>query len=237
MNVPYVGSKRWLAPVVESRLPPDARTLVSPFFGSGKLEYYIAKARPDVRVPGSDLDPAVVAMHRSYLEDYDAFCEEARRYGDMSRQTYYALLADPARSGAATYALLRSSFNGRLGCRRSRPRRMDIVPPGPPTVAVRRADALDVVRDATARDFLSLDPPYGDDKHARYYRYPCDRAFHERLAAALKDCRARWLLSVDASLRDLYEGWCDVEEIVRVEQFRRTAYVELLVAPRRSGRF
>ena len=232
MNAPYVGSKLWLAPIVESRLPPDAQTLVSPFFGSGKLEYRIAAARPGLRVLGSDLDPAVAEMHRSYLEDYEAFCAEARRYGDMSKETYYDLLADPGRSGAATYALLRSSFNGRLGCRR-RPRRMDIVPPGPPNVAVRCADALSVVRDATEQDFLYLDPPYGAAKHRRYYRYPCDRSFHVLLAAALQDCRAPWLLSVDAGLRDLYEGWCDVEEIARVEQFRRTPYTELLVTPRK----
>ena len=235
MNAPYVGSKRWLAPFVEKCLPPDAQTLVSPFFGSGKLEYRIAKERPSIRVLGSDLDLAVVEMHRSYLEDYEAFCTEARRYGDMSKETYYDLLADPGRSGAATYALLRSSFNGRLGCRQ-RPRRMDVGSPGPPNVVVRCADALDVVPEATERDFLYLDPPYGDAKYRRYYSYPCDRSFHVRLAAALRDCRAPWLLSLDAGLRDLYEGWCDFEEIPRVEQFRRTPYTELLVTPRRCDR-
>ena len=227
-----MGSKKWLAPVVESRLPPDARTLVSPFFGSGKLEYHIAKVRPGIRVLGSDLDPAIAEMHRSYLEDYDAFCEEALRHANMTRETYYALLDDRDRSGAATYALLRASFNGRLGTKRKHPRRMDIVPPAPPNVSVRCADALDVVRDATEADFLYLDPPYGAAKHARYYRYPGDRAFHERLAETLKACRAPWLLSVDPSLRDLYASWCDIEEIPRVEQMRRTRYVELLVAPR-----
>ena len=101
--------------------------------------------------------------------------------------------------------------------------------PGPANVTVRCADALDVVRAATERDFLYLDPPYGASRYDRYYRYQCDDDFHKRLADSLKDCRAPWLLSIDASLRDHYEDWCDIEEIARVEQFRRTPYMELLV--------
>ena len=230
MNTPYVGSKRWLAPIVEKRLPLEAKTLISPFFGSGKLEYYIAIARPGIRVLGSDLDPNIVEMHRSYLQDYQAFREEALGYTGMSKETYHSLLASPSRSGAATYALLRSSFNGKIGCRHS-PRRMDLLRPGPPNVEVRCADALDVVREATEDDFLYLDPPYGVAKRARHYSYCGDMAFQERLAESLKGCRAPWILSVDPVLRDLYADWCDIEEMSRVESFGHTPYTELLITP------
>ena len=41
----YMGSKSWLAPHVD-RLLGDVAVLHSPFFGSGKLEYYLAIRRP-----------------------------------------------------------------------------------------------------------------------------------------------------------------------------------------------
>ena len=44
MRLKYMGSKAWLAPHLD-RLLGDVTVLHSPFFGSGKLEYYLA-ARP-----------------------------------------------------------------------------------------------------------------------------------------------------------------------------------------------
>ena len=44
-RVKYMGSKSWLAPHVD-RLLGDVAVLHSPFFGSGKLEYYLATRRP-----------------------------------------------------------------------------------------------------------------------------------------------------------------------------------------------
>ena len=46
MWVKYMGSKSWLAPHVD-RLLGDVAVLHSPFFGSGKLEYYLATRRPE----------------------------------------------------------------------------------------------------------------------------------------------------------------------------------------------
>ena len=41
MQLKYFGSKAWLAPHMD-RLLGDVAVLHSPFFGSGKLEYYLA---------------------------------------------------------------------------------------------------------------------------------------------------------------------------------------------------
>ena len=49
MRVKYMGSKSWLAPHVD-RLLGDVAVLHSPFFGSGKLEYYLATRRPVLKV-------------------------------------------------------------------------------------------------------------------------------------------------------------------------------------------
>ena len=48
MRLKYMGSKAWLAPHLD-RLLGDVAVLHSPFFGSGKLEYYLAAWRPPWR--------------------------------------------------------------------------------------------------------------------------------------------------------------------------------------------
>ena len=53
MQLKYMGSKSWLAPHVD-RLLGDVAVLHSPFFGSGKLEYYLAARRPALAVRGVD---------------------------------------------------------------------------------------------------------------------------------------------------------------------------------------
>ena len=45
MQLKYMGSKSWLAPHVD-RLLGDVAVLHSPFFGSGKLEYYSTPSSP-----------------------------------------------------------------------------------------------------------------------------------------------------------------------------------------------
>ena len=53
MQLKYFGSKAWLAPHMD-RLLGDVAVLHSPFFGSGKLEYYLAARRPGLEVRGVD---------------------------------------------------------------------------------------------------------------------------------------------------------------------------------------
>ena len=47
-------NKAWLAPHMD-RLLGDVAVLHSPFFGSGKLEYYLAARRPGLEVRGEPL--------------------------------------------------------------------------------------------------------------------------------------------------------------------------------------
>ena len=61
----YMGSKSWLAPHVD-RLLRDVAVLHSPFFGSGKLEYYLATRRPALKVCGVDAFEPVANLHRRY---------------------------------------------------------------------------------------------------------------------------------------------------------------------------
>ena len=53
MQLKYFGSKAWLAPHMD-RLLGNVAVLHSPFFGSEKLEYYLAARRPGLEVRGVD---------------------------------------------------------------------------------------------------------------------------------------------------------------------------------------
>ena len=66
MQLKYFGSKAWLAPHLD-RLLGDVAVLHSPFFGSGKLEYYLAARRPGLEVRGVDAFEPVANLHRCYL--------------------------------------------------------------------------------------------------------------------------------------------------------------------------
>ena len=52
MQLKYMGSKSWLAPHTGCWGTSLCFTL--PFFGSGKLEYYLATRRPALKVRGVD---------------------------------------------------------------------------------------------------------------------------------------------------------------------------------------
>ena len=63
MQLKYFGSKAWLAPHMD-RLLGDVAVLHSPFFGSGKLEYYLAARRAGLEVlcEGAPLSREAVAQ-------------------------------------------------------------------------------------------------------------------------------------------------------------------------------
>ena len=79
MQLKYFGSKAWLAP---HRLLGDVAVLHSPFFGSGKLEYYLAAPRPGLEVRGVDAFKPVANLHRCYLRRDPVFLHFLlRRWG------------------------------------------------------------------------------------------------------------------------------------------------------------
>ena len=75
MRLKYMGSKSWLAPHMD-RLLGDVAVLHSPFFGSGKLEYYLAARRLALEVRG--VDP-VANLCRCYLRQDPVFLRSLLR--------------------------------------------------------------------------------------------------------------------------------------------------------------
>ena len=72
MQLKYMGSKSWLAPRLDLLLG-DVAVLHSPFFGSGKLEYYLAARRPGLEVRGADAFEPVANLRRCYLRQDPVF--------------------------------------------------------------------------------------------------------------------------------------------------------------------
>ena len=114
MQLKYFGSKAWLAPHMD-RLLGDVAVLHSPFFGSGKLEYYLAARRPGLEVRGVDAFEPVANLHRCYLRQDPVFLRSLLRLVGrrVDRRFYFGHLLPGAQRGragrraACAYVLLR----------------------------------------------------------------------------------------------------------------------------------
>ena len=90
--------------------------LHSPFFGSGKLEYYLAARRPALKVRG-----AVANLRRCYLRQDPVFLRSLLRLAGckVDRRFYFSRLLPGTQRGragrraACSYVLLRNSFSGK----------------------------------------------------------------------------------------------------------------------------
>ena len=93
MRLKYMGSKSWLAPHVD-RLLGDVAVPHSPFFGSGKLEYYLATRRPALKVRGVDAFEPVANLHRCYLRQDPVFLRSLLRLAGrkIDRRFYFSHL-------------------------------------------------------------------------------------------------------------------------------------------------
>ena len=115
-----MGSKSWLAPHMDRPLG-DVAVLHSPFFGSGKLEYYLAARRPALEVRGVDASEPVANLQRCYLRQDPVFLRSLLRLVGLKvdRRFYFRrLLAGSHREavpGVCSYVLLRNSFSGKWG--------------------------------------------------------------------------------------------------------------------------
>ena len=97
--------------------------LHSPFFGSGKLEYYLAIRRPALEVRGVDAFEPVANLHRCYLRQDPVFLRSLLRLAGrkVDRRFYFSHLLPGTQRGragrraACSYVLLRNSFSGKWG--------------------------------------------------------------------------------------------------------------------------
>ena len=74
-----------------------------PFFGSGKLEYYLAIRRPALKVRGVDAFEPVANLHRCYLRQDPVFLRSLLRLAGrkIDRRFYFSSLLPGAQRGRA----------------------------------------------------------------------------------------------------------------------------------------
>ena len=85
------------------RLLGDVAVLHSPFFGSGKLEYYLATRRPALKVRGVDAFEPVANLHRCYLRQDPVFLRSLLRLAGrkIDRRFYFSRLLPGTQRGRA----------------------------------------------------------------------------------------------------------------------------------------
>ena len=100
------------------RLLGEVAVLQSPFFGSGKLEYYLAARRPGLEVRGVDAFEPVANLRQDPVFLRSLLRLVGRR---VDRRFYCGHLLPGAQRGragrraACSYVLLRNSFSGKWG--------------------------------------------------------------------------------------------------------------------------
>ena len=211
MQLKYMGSKSWLAPHVD-RLLGDVAVLHSPFFGSGKLEYYLAIRRPALEVHGFE---PVANLHCCYLRQDPVFLRSLLRLAGrkVDRRFYFSHLLPGTQRGragrraACSFVLLRNSFSGKRGSfiqhcplGLSSVRRMQRPPRN---VTVRCQDALAYLRalpSQAPRRCIYADPPYIFPGRSMNY-YGTRRRRH------LRDALFASGLPFLVSINDVPEAW------------------------------
>ena len=247
MQLKYFGSKAWLAPHLD-RLLGDVAVLHSPFFGSGKLEYYLAARRPGLEVRGVDAFEPVANLHRCYLRRDPVFLRSLLRLvGRRVDRRFYsghllpgALRGRAGRRAACAYVLLRNSFSGKWGSfAQQRPLALSSVrrlQQPPCNVTVRRQDALAYLRalPRRAHQCIYADPPYiFPGRSMNYYgtRGGHDLVFHTELRDALFASGLPFVVSVNdvPEARELYSG---ADSITSLRSGKNSSKPELLVMHR-----
>ena len=221
--------------------------LHSPFFGSGKLEYYLAARRAGLEVRGVDAFEPVANLHRCYLRQDPVFLRSLLRLvGRRVDRRFYsgrllpsALRGRAGRRAACAYVLLRNSFSGKWGSfAQQRPLALSSVRrlQPPCNVAVRHQDALAYLRalPCLAHQCIYADPPYiFPGRSMNYYRTRGghDLVFYTELRDALFASGLPFVVSVNdvPEARELYSG---ADSITSLCSGKNSSKPELLVAHR-----
>jgi DNA adenine methylase len=243
----WAGGKQFLVPELIRALPDgfDSLKYFEPFLGAGSL--FIA-TRPE-RAQLSDLNGHLIDAYRSIRDSPDAVADLALAHARRDSESYYYSVRDayndagasPERAAQFVY-LNRACFNGVF--RVNRQGKLN-VPYGhkarllmPSTKALRELSAAlkgaelsvatyqEALREASAGDFVYLDPPYpplnGTAFFTHYTKERFGAADQDELASLANELRARGCLVLMSNadterIRSLYSGW--TMRAIRVARF------------------
>ncbi len=224
--IPYQGSKRNLSPLIGESLPRNVETWFEPFAGSAAMTIWAAHHNLARHYVIADVLPAIAALWRAiinnpgptsdqYRQIWEGHLDHDSGYFNIVRERYNAH-GDPV---DLLYLICRCvknavRFNGqgrftqsvdkrRLGMR---PETMATAIAGAASILkgrteIRTGDWLQTVSDATAADFVYLDPPYLGTTIGRDKRY-AEQLQQDRLIHGLRGMlgrNIRFALSYDGS--------------------------------------
>ncbi len=213
--IPYQGSKRKLAAVIDRYLPEGIRTFYEPFAGSAAMTVYAAyHRRAECFVVADSLEPMVALLHSivekpkwtaaRYREIWEGQQKDDRGFFNEVRDRYNED-RDPVDLLYLICRCVKNSvrFNGegrftqsvdrrRLGMR---PHRMQAAVEGMSSILrgrteFRVGDWLETSADAGPDDFLYMDPPYLGTSVGRDKRYH-QQLMQEELIVGLEKFRQR----------------------------------------------
>ena len=194
----YIGGKARVAHQIADAIPQDINVLVSPFFGSGSVEFVCAGR--GVTVLGYDIFSDLVRFWQVLKTSRLELADQVMSVGEMSKTRFnaYRRSTDTA---LGFFVVNKCCFNGIMSGSFSRQlgRRFSSTPARlrkfvyPDRVSVQCQDFVATLTQHKDQ-FLFLDPPYYGIKRLYGLRSEFSTFDHESLAVQLDQHIAKWLL-------------------------------------------
>ena len=211
--------------ILSTYLPNDLKELASPFTGGSRIELMLAAT--GVNVYGSDYVKELVQFYKSFQEDASAVCHKASELCPLSkediihyRETHFEGLSD-IETAAIYWLMTKQSFMGLVLSQKTNYGQKYTNRLEPKSFVkekwlnwqnkyfhIEHLDCFDAVKKHKNK-FMYLDPPYVG-KEKCYGWYDNDEILdHEKLAQALKEHNAPWILSYGDHelIRELYKDY------------------------------
>lgn len=215
----YAGSKSKISKVFHTYLPdPLPDTIVSPFFGSGAFEYYLAKMYPHKNVMGYDIIEPLVIYHQQLIENPVNLYEEIKSkfHQPLNKEQFEDIKHSiddeqtPIIKALYLFMMSDSSFSGRITSFAKKTRVRDIEKMKDFNLKNVQVSIQDFQKTITQyKDnpdiFFYIDPPY----FLKHNWYGKERFNHDLLFELLKDCKGKWMLSYNDSeyIANLYKDF------------------------------
>jgi DNA adenine methylase len=210
----WAGGKRQLLTEILKRLPEQFDTYFEPFVGGGAVFFELAAQKRFRRAVLSDQNAELIELYQVVQTDVESLIRELQKMR-YSEEEYYKVRASrprlPVRRAARTVYLNRTGYNGLYRVNRSGefnvpfgryaspricdPERLRAASQALSGVRLVVADFEPMLRRASDRDAVYLDPPYVPvSETARFAEYQAaqfDAAAHRRLASVFQGLVSR----------------------------------------------
>jgi len=225
LQMNYAGSKWWLRHILVNLLGHEGECskLVSPFFGSGKCEYWLSRVR-DITVAGSDSYKPIVNLHHWAKRDVQALANAMRSiWGPLTKAEVVAAMPSfddsdhtSVEDAAKCWHLLANSYAGKIGSHATHVispetlRRLEMFKTFKVDVVER--DCFSVLAESMAAGtMVYADPPYHFSGNKDFYAV-ADHSieWHDKLSSALHKLTVPWICSLNDTpgIRQLYTDCC-----------------------------